>query len=571
QPGLGELGLLHHRGSLQAPHPQPRARRHRRLRGLEGAGGRAERHRRDVGEVARLHADRPGDRGRARELRRGDQLAALAGVQALQGERHLGRPRLPQRLPRPWARGRRGRERAGERGRPAQARVPGPGRRPGVDTMASGLPGQLGRADLCVLVAEPLADAGVALLRQHVAVDSGVGWSAEELADRIGGYDGIVVRSATKVTADLIDRGARLKVIGRAGTGVDNVDVDAATRRGIIVCNAPDANSLSAAEHTIALILAQARNVPQAHARLVDGKWERSKFGGIEVTGKTLGVVGLGRIGQMVAERARGLRMRVIAYDPYVAEGRFRELGVERADTLDELLATSDVVTLHMPATNETRGMIDAAALARMRPGARLVNVARGDLVDEAALADALRSGHLAGAAVDVFPSEPATESPLFGLPGVVVTPHLGASTVEAQDRAGAAVAEQVAAALTGGLVTTAVNIPAVSPESLEVLGPLLPLARQLGQLVAAICGGRRRPPLPARAGLRGAGGGPRHPPPDHRRPRRHPPRPRGGGGEPGQRRQSGRRARHRVDDHDLAARPGLHEPDHGPRRRRLL
>ncbi|HJZ62246.1 MAG TPA: phosphoglycerate dehydrogenase [Miltoncostaeaceae bacterium] len=360
--------------------------------------------------------------------------------------------------------------------------------------MASGLPGQLGRADLCVLVAEPLADAGVALLRQHVAVDSGVGWSAEELAERIGGYDGIVVRSATKVTADLIDRGARLKVIGRAGTGVDNVDVDAATRRGIIVCNAPDANSLSAAEHTIALILAQARNVPQAHARLVDGKWERSKFGGIEVTGKTLGVVGLGRIGQMVAERARGLRMRVIAYDPYVAEGRFRELGVERADTLDELLATSDVVTLHMPATNETRGMIDAAALARMRPGARLVNVARGDLVDEAALADALRSGHLAGAAVDVFPSEPATESPLFGLPGVVVTPHLGASTVEAQDRAGVSVAEQVAAALTGGVVTSAVNIPSVSPQALEVLGPFIPLARQLGQLVSALAGGQISP-----------------------------------------------------------------------------
>jgi len=360
--------------------------------------------------------------------------------------------------------------------------------------MASGLPGQLGRADLCVLVAEPLADAGVALLRQHVAVDSGVGWSAEELAERIGGYDGIVVRSATKVTADLIDRGTRLKVIGRAGTGVDNVDVDAATRRGIIVCNAPDANSLSAAEHTIALILAQARNVPQAHARLVDGKWERSKFGGIEVTGKTLGVVGLGRIGQMVAERARGLRMRVIAYDPYVAEGRFRELGVERADTLDELLATSDVVTLHMPATNETRGMIDAAALARMRPGARLVNVARGDLVDEAALADALRSGHLAGAAVDVFPSEPATESPLFGLPGVVVTPHLGASTVEAQDRAGVSVAEQVAAALTGGVVTSAVNIPSVSPQALEVLGPFIPLARQLGQLVSALAGGQISP-----------------------------------------------------------------------------
>jgi D-3-phosphoglycerate dehydrogenase / 2-oxoglutarate reductase len=359
---------------------------------------------------------------------------------------------------------------------------------------ASGVPGQLGRADLRVLVAEPLAEAGVELLRQHVAVDSGVGWSAEELAERIGDYDGIVVRSATKVTAGLIERGARLRVIGRAGTGVDNVDVEAATRRGIIVCNAPDANSLSAAEHTIALILAQARNVPQAHANLVEGRWERSRFGGVEVTGKTLGVIGLGRIGQMVAERARGLRMNVIAYDPYVAEGRFRELGVERAETLDDLYAASDVVTLHMPATLETRGMIDAAALAKMRPGARLVNVARGDLVDEAALVEALRSGHLAGAAVDVFPHEPATESPLFGLPGVVVTPHLGASTVEAQDRAGVSVAEQVAAALTGGVVASAVNIPSVSPQALEVLGPFIPLARQLGQLLSALAGGRVSP-----------------------------------------------------------------------------
>ena len=223
------------------------------------------------------------------------------------------------------------------------------------------------------------------------------------------------MRSATKVTAELIGLATRLKVIGRAGTGVDNVDVEAATRRGIVVCNAPESNSLSAAEHTIALILAQARNVPQAHARLVDGAWERSKFGGIEVTGKTLGVIGLGRIGRLVADRARGLRMHVIAFDPFITEARYRELGVDRAETLDDLYAVSDFVTLHMPATPETRGMIDAAALAKMKPGARLINVARGDLVDEAALADAVTSGHLAGAAVDVFPSEPATESPLFG------------------------------------------------------------------------------------------------------------------------------------------------------------
>jgi D-3-phosphoglycerate dehydrogenase len=358
----------------------------------------------------------------------------------------------------------------------------------------SAQPGQLARADIRVLVCEQLADAGIECLRQSVTVDDGTSWTAEELAERIADYDGIVVRSATKVTGELIGLATRLKVIGRAGTGVDNVDVDAATRRGIVVCNAPESNSLSAAEHTIALILAQARNVAQAHARLVEGAWERSKFGGIEVTGKTLGVVGLGRIGRLVAERAKGLRMNVLAFDPFIAEGRYRELGVERAETLDDLYAASDFVTLHMPATPETRGMIDAAALAKMKPGARLINVARGDLVDEAALAAAVASGHLAGAAIDVFESEPATESPLFGIPGVVVTPHLGASTVEAQDRAGADVAEQVVAALTGGVVTSAVNIPAVSAEGMEAMRPFIPLARQLGQLQCVLTGGQVSP-----------------------------------------------------------------------------
>ena len=355
-------------------------------------------------------------------------------------------------------------------------------------------PGQLARADLRVLICEKLADAGVAYLRESVTVDLGLDWSKEELADRIGDYDGIVVRSATKVTAELIERGTRLKVVGRAGTGVDNVDVEAATRRGIVVCNAPESNSLSAAEHTIALILAQARNVAQAHARLVDGAWERSKFGGIEVTGKTLGVVGLGRIGRLVAERAKGLRMNVVAYDPFIAESRYRELGIEHMENLDDLYAVSDFVTLHMPATPETRGMINAESIAKMKPGARLINVARGDLVDAAALAEAVQSGHLAGAAVDVFPEEPATESPLFGVPGIVVTPHLGASTVEAQDRAGVDVAEQVVAALTGGVVTTAVNIPAVSAEGMEAMRPFIPLAGQLGQLLCALTRGQVSP-----------------------------------------------------------------------------
>ena len=356
--------------------------------------------------------------------------------------------------------------------------------------MTTDAPGTLARADLRVLVCEKIADAGVAHLSGLFSVELGLDWTADELAERIGAYDAIVVRSATKVTADLIARADRLKVVGRAGTGVDNVDVPAATRRGIVVCNAAGSNALSAAEHAIALLLSQARNIPQAHASLVQGRWERSKFGGIEVTGKTLGILGFGRIGQMVAERAKGLGMHVVAYDPLVAEGRYRELGVDKADTPPDLYGVSDFISLHLASTPETRNFVDAAAFAAMKPGARLINAARGDVVDQGALVDALTSGHLGGAGIDVFPTEPTTESPLFGLPGVVVTPHLGASTEEAQDRAGVVVAEQVAAALTGGVVTSAVNIPAVGPEALAVLGPFLPLAHQLGQLVSALTGG---------------------------------------------------------------------------------
>ncbi len=341
-----------------------------------------------------------------------------------------------------------------------------------------------------VLVSEKIADAGVALLSEHFDVDVELAWSAQELADHIADYDAIVVRSATKVTAELIARADRMKVVGRAGTGVDNVDVPAATRRGIVVCNAAGSNSLSAAEHAIALLVSQARNIPQAHASLVQGRWERSKFGGVEVTGKTLGLVGFGRIGQMVAERAKGLGLNVVAYDPLVAEGRYRELGVEKADSPEDLYAVSDFISLHLASTPETRGFVGAAAFAAMKPGARLINAARGDVVDQDALVEALTSGHLGGAGIDVFPTEPVTESPLFGLPGVVVTPHLGASTEEAQDRAGVVVAEQVVAALTGGVVTSAVNIPSVGPEALAVLGPFLPLANQLGQLITALTGG---------------------------------------------------------------------------------
>jgi len=338
-----------------------------------------------------------------------------------------------------------------------------------------------------VLVRESIADAGVDLLREHFDVDVDLDSPLEDIVDR---YDAIVVRSATKLTAEIIDRATNLKVIGRAGVGVDNVDVEAATRRGIVVANAPESTVVSAAEHTVGLLVALARNIPQAHAALKQGRWERKTYGGIELAGKTLGVLGFGRIGQQVARRALGLGMRVVAYDPYVAAERFRELGTERVETPEEVFDAAEFITLHLPLTDETRKSIDADAFARMRDGVRLVNAARGQLVDEDALLDALRSGKVAGAALDVFSAEPYY-GPLLELDNVVVTPHLAASTDEAQDRAGVIVAEQVAAALEGGLVTNAVNIPAIGAEDLEVLGPYVPLAAKLGRLALDLAGGR--------------------------------------------------------------------------------
>jgi D-3-phosphoglycerate dehydrogenase len=338
-----------------------------------------------------------------------------------------------------------------------------------------------------VLVKEKIADSGVALLRERFDVDLGLDWDDAQLAERIGAYDAILIRSATKLTADLIARGANLKVIGRAGVGVDNVDVEAATKRGIIVANAPQSNVITAAEHTVALLLALARNVPQAHAALVDGRWERSKWGGVELYEKTLGLLGFGRIGQLVAARAQGFAMHVVAFDPFVSASRFRELGVEKAESSDDLYAQADFISIHLPKTPETRGWLDAAALAKCRDGVRIINCARGELVDDDALKDALDSGKVAGAALDVFASEPVTDHPLFGYPNVVVTPHLAASTTEAQDRAGVQTAEQVVAALTGGVVSTAVNIPAVSAEDMDVLGPFLPLASALGRVGMAL------------------------------------------------------------------------------------
>jgi D-3-phosphoglycerate dehydrogenase len=338
-----------------------------------------------------------------------------------------------------------------------------------------------------VLVREPIAEAGVDLLRERFDVDVDPNG---DLAETIGDYEAIVVRSATKLDRDLIERADRLKVIGRAGVGVDNVDVEAATRRGIVVANAPESTVVSAAEHTIGLLLALSRNIAQAHAALKDGRWERSAHGGIELAGKTLGVLGFGRIGQQVARRALGLEMRVVAYDPFVAKERFRELGVERAESADEVLQAADFLTLHLPLTSETTGALDAQAFEQMRDGVRIVNAARGELVDEQALLEALRSGKVAAAALDVFSAEPYS-GPLLELDNVVVTPHLAASTEEAQDRAGLIVAEQVAAALEGALVTNAVNIPSIGAEDLEVLGPFIPLASSLGRLAMELAGGR--------------------------------------------------------------------------------
>jgi D-3-phosphoglycerate dehydrogenase / 2-oxoglutarate reductase len=339
-----------------------------------------------------------------------------------------------------------------------------------------------------VLVREPIAEAGIRLLRERgfqVDVDGD-----SDLGEAISRYDAIVIRSATKLTADVIERAERLKVIGRAGVGIDNIDVDAATRRGIVVANAPESTVVSAAEHTIGLLVALSRNIPQAHAALKQGRWERKTYGGVELADKTLGVLGFGRIGQQVARRAAGLGMRVVAYDPFVAPDRFRELGVERVDSAEDVYAAADFITLHLPLTDDTRRSIGADAFAQMKEGVRLVNAARGALVDEDALLQALRSGKVGGAALDVFSAEPYS-GPLLEVDSVVATPHLAASTEEAQDRAGVIIAEQVAAALEGGLVTNAVNIPVIGAEDLEVLGSYIPLAAKLGRLAMELAEGR--------------------------------------------------------------------------------
>jgi D-3-phosphoglycerate dehydrogenase len=340
-----------------------------------------------------------------------------------------------------------------------------------------------------VLVTEKLAARGIDAMRAAgLDVDEQVDLSPEQLLDAVRGADALVIRSATQVTADVLEAATDLVVVGRAGIGLDNVDVEAATRRGVMVVNAPQSNVLSAAEHTLALLLAQARNIPQADADLKAGKWNRSRWEGVELNGKTLGIAGLGRVGVLVAQRALAFGMRLVAYDPFVSADRARQLGVTLVPTIEELVREADFLTVHLPKTPETLGLISAEVLANAKPTLRLVNTARGGIVDETALADAVRDGRIAGAALDVFAAEPTTESPLFSLDPVVVTPHLGASTTEAQDKAGDTIAEMVVLALKGEFVPFAVNVAA--SEANATVAPFLPLAERLGTLFIALAGG---------------------------------------------------------------------------------
>src|SRR5437016_6716350 len=338
-----------------------------------------------------------------------------------------------------------------------------------------------------VLIADELSPRAVEILAARgIAADFMTGLTPAQLQGRIGGYDGLAVRSATKVTAELLAAAGRLRVIGRAGIGVDNIDVDAATQRGIVVMNTPYGNSITAAEHTIAMLFALCRQIPAADRSTQAGKWEKSRFMGVELSGKTLGVIGCGNVGAAVAERALGLRMKVIAYDPFLSAERARDLGVEKL-SLAALYARADFITLHTPLTEATRNLIDRRALAMMKPGVRLVNCARGGLVVEDDLAAALDSGHVAGAAIDVFAEEPAVESPLFGRENVVATPHLGASTSEAQENVALQIAEQMADFLLTGAVSNAVNMPSLSAEEAQRLSPYMKLAEQLGSFAGQL------------------------------------------------------------------------------------
>jgi D-3-phosphoglycerate dehydrogenase len=341
-----------------------------------------------------------------------------------------------------------------------------------------------------ILVTEPISESGLNLLREDFEVEVRPELAGSGLADVIAPFSGLIVRSQTKVTDEVLERAESLAVIGRAGIGVDNVDVEAATRRGILVVNAPQSNVISAAEHTLALLLAQARNIPQANQALRAGRWERERFQGVELHGKTLGVIGLGRVGAIVAQRALAFGMRVVAFDPYVSKDRARSLGVELMPNLEGLLVQADFVTVHLPRTPETEGLIGEREVALMKEGARIVNTSRGGIVDERALVNALRDGRLAGAALDVFSEEPVPPAnPLLVFEQVVATPHLGGSTHEAQDKAGTAIAEMVRLALRGEFVPYAVNVPAAGEVSGEVRA-FLPLAEKLGAVLTGLAEG---------------------------------------------------------------------------------
>ena len=341
-----------------------------------------------------------------------------------------------------------------------------------------------------VLISDDLSPRAVEIFRERgVDVDVKVGLKPAELKAIIGDYDGLAIRSATKVTKEILEAAHALKVVGRAGIGVDNVDIPAATAQGVVVMNTPFGNSITTAEHAIAMMFALARDIPQANTSTHAGKWEKSRFMGVEVTGKVLGVIGCGNIGSIVVDRAQGLKMKVIAFDPFLSPERATDIGVEKVE-LDELLARADFITLHTPLTDQTRGILDAKALAKTKKGVRIVNCARGGLIDEAALKDAIESGHVAGAALDVFLVEPAKDSPLFALEQIICTPHLGASTSEAQENVALQVAEQMADFLVKGAVVNALNMPSLSAEDAPKLRPYLRLSEQVGGFAGQIAEG---------------------------------------------------------------------------------
>lgn len=340
-----------------------------------------------------------------------------------------------------------------------------------------------------VLIADKLSPAAVAIFQERgVEADVKTGLPKEELIKIIGNYDGVAIRSATKLTADVIKAAKNLKVIGRAGIGVDNVDIPAATAAGVIVMNTPFGNSITTAEHAISLMLALARELPAANASTQAGKWEKNRFMGVEITGKVLGLIGAGNIGSIVADRAKGLKMRVIAYDPYLSQERANDLGIEKVE-LNDLLARADFITLHVPMTAETKNILSADALAKTKKGVRIINCARGGLIDEHALKAAIDNGHVAGAALDVFETEPAKENILFGNEKVVATPHLGASTTEAQENVALQVAEQISDYLLTGAITNALNMPSISASEAQKVRPWISLAEKLGSFAGQLTG----------------------------------------------------------------------------------